>query len=137
MTPQRFLLAAAFLGATALTGAGVAGAESTDTPVNPSAQGSLLLTVNTEHATNRPMSGVLLNCPGGGMHPHGTEACTDLATAHGDFDKLPHRQLLCPMYVSPVTATASGSFGGKTVHFTKEYANRCLLARATGAVFNF
>lgn len=137
MTPKRFLVAAAFLGATALTGAGVATAESTDTPVNPAAQGNLLLTVSTSHGTAQPMSSVFLNCPGHGTHPHATDACTDLATAHGDFDKLPHRQLMCPMYVSPVTATASGVFGGKPVHFTREYANRCLLARSTGAVFNF
>lgn len=139
MTPQRFLVAAAFLGATALTGAGVAAAESTDSLAAPSGASNLLLTVNGAFVSNTSSrKDTLLTCnPNGGTHPHAADACSELAAAQGDFSKLHKKQQLCPMIYAPVTATATGLFAGKHVNFRQEFPNRCVLTRNTGQVFAF
>lgn len=138
MTPQRFLVAAAFLAATALTGAGVAAAESTDAAPITAGPSNLLLSVNGQQISSSSRQDALLTCnPSGGTHPHAAEACDDLATAQGDFSKLPKRELLCPMIYAPVTAKASGTYAGKHINFRQEFPNRCLLARNTGQVFAF
>lgn len=138
MTPHRFLVAAAFLAATALAGAGVAAAESTGTPTTPSRSSHLLLTVNGRHIDASSKHDALLTCnPSGGTHPRAAQACADLATAQGDFAKLPKKPEFCPMIYAPVTATASGTYEGKRIDFRQEFDNRCLLARVTGHVFEY
>ena len=116
----------------------MAAAESTGTPTTSSKSSNLLLTVNGRHIDTSSKHNVLLTCnPSGVTHPHATEACTDLATARGDFAKLPRKPVFCPMIYAPVTASASGTYEGKHINFHQEFDNRCLLARVTGRVFEF
>ncbi|MFJ3881169.1 SSI family serine proteinase inhibitor [Streptomyces sp. NPDC090077] len=104
----------------------------------PAADAHIRLTVT------RPLGGgaasVLLDCPArpGPAHPHRAAACAELAAADGDFDRLPGQETaLCSNDSSWVTATADGSYRGRAVHWRTTYANDCLLALATGKVFDF
>ncbi|MFI5804867.1 SSI family serine proteinase inhibitor [Streptomyces sp. NPDC051561] len=98
---------------------------------------SLLLTVSgAEHTWIR---GVNLNCSpeAGGGHPEALAACNDLTWARGDFDALRSEPRTCTKQYDPVTATADGTWHGRTVHWKKTFGNACMLDAATGDVFRF
>ncbi|MEX5633700.1 SSI family serine proteinase inhibitor [Parafrankia sp. FMc2] len=100
-------------------------------------RGAFILTVS---AGEKPYRGkpVVLTCPPNAAttHPNPVRACAALAKAGGDFDKLPvDPAVLCPFVYDPVTATADGRWGTKTVHWTKTFGNSCLLYAETNPVF--
>ncbi|MFD9127633.1 SSI family serine proteinase inhibitor [Kitasatospora sp. NPDC059571] len=105
-------------------------------PVPPAASAravpSRLVLSAGERRTELLCSGV----PGGG-HPAAARACAELAAAGGDLDRLPRGSALCPMVYQPVTAAADGLWDGRRVHWSQEFANACILRRATGTVFAF
>jgi hypothetical protein len=81
---------------------------------------------------------VKLTCdPAGGTHPDPKTACKQLDGVNGDFAKLDVNPGPCFLIYKPVTATAKGFWRGTTVDFQQTYANSCVLARQTGAVFAF
>ncbi|MZD10677.1 protease inhibitor SIL-V5 [Streptomyces sp. SID5785] len=83
--------------------------------------------------------GVRLECtPGpGGHHPYATESCTALHAAGGDPDALEGQPYRCTDEQDPVTATAHGTFEGRTVNWRRTFPNACTLESATGDVFRF
>ncbi|MFB7234931.1 SSI family serine proteinase inhibitor [Streptomyces sp. NPDC058128] len=83
---------------------------------------------------------VWLDCPASDRpaHPHRAEACAALDAAGGDLDRLrgePDR--ICTAEHAPVTLSAQGTYRGRTVEWTRTYANNCEAAGKTGAVFHF
>jgi hypothetical protein len=44
---------------------------------------------------------------------------------------------VCTKQHDPVTATADGTWHGRTVHWRKTYGNACMLDAETGSVFRF
>ncbi|WP_016905695.1 SSI family serine proteinase inhibitor [Streptomyces xiaopingdaonensis] len=81
---------------------------------------------------------VRLYCPSGtGTHPQGPAACADLARAHGDPGAVPPATGACSMIHDPVTATAFGTFRGRTVEWEETFPNECLLHRSSGDLFRF
>jgi hypothetical protein len=78
----------------------------------------------------------MLTCyPAGGTHPKAVAACAELARVSGDIGRLPAQPVLCTMQYAPVTATATGRWRGRTIGWSKTFSNRCMLAAATGSVF--
>ncbi|MFE2407477.1 SSI family serine proteinase inhibitor [Kitasatospora sp. NPDC059408] len=69
-------------------------------------------------------------------HPHAAQACRDLAAADGDIDRIAHRNGLCPMVYSAVTAKAYGTWNGRHVEYGKTFGNDCVMKAQTGAVFD-
>lgn len=107
----------------------------------PAAEAQVLLTVT--RVTGGPVqnASVRLDCPAarpGPQHPNRASACADLAAADGDFDRLPGQETaLCSNDSSLITVTADGTYGGREVHWRQVYGNDCVLALATGKVFDF
>ncbi|MGW4568723.1 SSI family serine proteinase inhibitor, partial [Streptomyces sp. NPDC004561] len=62
-------------------------------------------------------------------------ARAELVAAGGDIDRIPVRNVFCPMIYAPVTARARGRWNGHPVAFRKTYANTCVLNARTGSVF--
>jgi hypothetical protein len=122
------IAAGAVLGGALLVPAGPAQAAA-------SAAGSLTLSVRSSDAR----ATVTLRCvPTRGTHPHGGEACTAVAEAHGDLGALkPREGVMCTAIYAPVTATARGSWQGKAVRYKRSFSNACNLHIATGVVFEF
>jgi hypothetical protein len=86
---------------------------------------------------NAPINTAVLFCePPGGLHPRAEAACADIATADGDFTKLPGLyQVICDDIYDPVIATAFGWWKGRLTWFQRTYANMCELRGDTGPVF--
>ena len=80
---------------------------------------------------------VLTCAPAGGNHPHAAVACVELAAVAADLDRLPVKQLVCPMVYRPVTASAEGRWHGRGVIWSRTFSNPCIMQAATGAVFQF
>ncbi|MEE1782890.1 SSI family serine proteinase inhibitor [Streptomyces sp. SP17BM10] len=81
-----------------------------------------------------------LHCPDDGLatgHPHAAQACRDLAAADGDVARIAHRDGMCPMIYSAVTAKAYGTWNGRHVEYGKTFANDCVMKAQTRAVFDF
>jgi hypothetical protein len=102
------------------------------------ADGTTQLVLKASTGTGAPHS-VTLRCdPTGGSHPKAAQACSDLATTHGQFsatrDKSPRA---CFMIYSPVTVSAQGTWQGQNVHFGSEFPNACALRSKTGSIFDF
>ncbi|MFI7322963.1 SSI family serine proteinase inhibitor [Streptomyces venezuelae] len=106
-------------------------------PAAPAPKRGLFLTVSG--AENTWVRGVLLHCSPepAGAHPQPAMACGAVARAKGDFDDLPDDPHACTKEYDPVTATATGSYKGKAVHWRKTYPNACALDADTGHVFRF
>ncbi|MEU8888657.1 SSI family serine proteinase inhibitor [Streptomyces sp. NPDC048442] len=104
---------------------------------HPTPERGLLLTVS--HADSTWIRGVGLQCPprSGGRHPEARAACNALTWARGDFDALPGDPHVCTKQYDPVTATADGTWHGRTVHWAKTFGNACMLDAETGPVFRF
>ncbi|MEU8513515.1 SSI family serine proteinase inhibitor [Kitasatospora sp. NPDC048722] len=80
-----------------------------------------------------------LHCADDGVatgHPHAAQACRDLAAADGDVAGIAHRDGMCPMIYSAVTAKAYGTWNGRHVEYSKTFANDCVMKAQTGAVFD-
>lgn len=72
-----------------------------------------------------------------GMHPNAAAACADLERAGGDLDGLPGRPRPCTREYDPVTATATGTYGGRPISWQRTFSNACVLESETGPVFSF
>jgi hypothetical protein len=96
---------------------------------------SLLLTIGQQQAAGHS---VTLTCaPEGGTHPTAKDACAALAAAGGDIGKVAPGQEMCPHLVRPVTATATGSYQGHPLSWSKTFNNTCEMQRATHPIFEF
>ncbi|WP_405809770.1 subtilase-type protease inhibitor [Streptomyces sp. NBC_00210] len=97
----------------------------------------LFLTVSGSE--NTWVRGVLLHCSPepGGAHPDPAAACSALAAARGDLDRLPGDPHPCTEEFDPVTVDATGTWRGRMTAWHKTYANACALDAATGEVFRF
>jgi len=105
----------------------------------PAPSGRLDLAVHDgQSAGGRVLAAATLTCePSGGSHPDAAAVCERLAAAGGDISKIPNSGGFCPMIFMPVTVTASGSWKGHPVSFTKTYGNRCMADIAAGGLFHF
>lgn len=121
---------------------GTARAESAQ-PHSLYAPSSMVLTIGKgeDAATAAVQRAVLLRCrpTAGGDHPDAQAACTELTLAGGNFEALlasdPNR--ICPKIWDPVVVTADGVWQGQRVSYSHTYANSCIKAGGTGAVFGF
>ncbi|MDI5961837.1 SSI family serine proteinase inhibitor [Streptomyces sp. SL13] len=106
----------------------------------PQGPSRLVLSVSTPARAISPAAprSVVLDCdPASGPHPNAGEACTELDAAGGGLADLVPVPEMCPMIYNPVTATATGTWQGRPVSWSQRFANSCMLARSTGAVFRF
>ncbi|MFG2195700.1 SSI family serine proteinase inhibitor [Streptomyces sp. NPDC048639] len=129
---------AAVLLSIGLAGAAHAGpAAALHGPQDPEPSEGVLLTVSGSSDTW--IRGVRLQCSPepGGPHPHAAEACAELERAQGDPGALTGEPALCSRRFDPVTASAKGTYMGKSVAWRKTFANACELSAATGHVFRF
>ncbi|WP_017238174.1 SSI family serine proteinase inhibitor [Streptomyces sp. SS] len=123
----------AVLFAATLAPAAVAAAPSTEDT-------RLQLTAARTEGETEVIGYVWLDCPASGRpaHPHREAACHALDAVNGDFDRLnAEPNATCTAEHAPVTLTASGTYKGRTVDWTKTYDNNCEATRITGAVFYF
>ncbi|MFE4856577.1 subtilase-type protease inhibitor [Streptomyces sp. NPDC056670] len=74
-----------------------------------------------------------------GTHPAPAAACAELKGVRGDFTALvaSGAPRLCTQLWQPVTVRADGVWNGKRVSHVQTYANSCLKAAGSEAVFNF
>ncbi|MFF3692943.1 subtilase-type protease inhibitor [Streptomyces sp. NPDC002221] len=74
-----------------------------------------------------------------GTHPAPAAACAELRNVQGDFTALAASGAprLCTQVWQPVTVRADGVWNGKRVSHVQTYANSCLKAAGSEAVFNF
>ncbi|MFE9120048.1 subtilase-type protease inhibitor [Streptomyces sp. NPDC007172] len=74
-----------------------------------------------------------------GTHPAPAAACAELRNVQGDFTALvaSGAPRLCTQVWQPVTVRADGVWNGKRVSHVQTYANSCLKAAGSEAVFNF
>ncbi|WP_223180755.1 SSI family serine proteinase inhibitor [Streptomyces griseicoloratus] len=78
----------------------------------------------------------LLRCDPPRGHADAERACAELDAAQGDIGRIPPRDdTYCQMVYAPVTAHARGQWRGRPVEYTETFANRCVMAARTGAVF--
>jgi hypothetical protein len=126
--PTRWPLALVLAAAGALTLAAPAGAA-------PPPLAEVHLTV--AQADGTVTGDVTLTCvPDGGTHPLADDACLALTAVDGRFEELRGRpDRFCPMIFAPVTAAATGVWGGAVVSYRHTYPNSCLLEVADGPVF--
>ncbi|MEU0404787.1 SSI family serine proteinase inhibitor [Streptomyces sp. NPDC006197] len=108
-------------------------------PADPATRDAHIeLTVARTQGETENIRAVSLDCPGmtGKNHPYTSEACADLHTADGDFDRLPGTdRASCSN--DAVTVTATGTYRGREVHWAHTYENDCERQLATGLVFEF
>jgi hypothetical protein len=95
----------------------------------------LYLTVTRGEAAAGGARGTLLLCDPPQGHPHAAQACAELAAADGRIDRIPAKDVFCPMIYAPVTAHARGQWNGRPVDFRETYSNACALGARTGSVF--
>ncbi|GAA5077186.1 SSI family serine proteinase inhibitor [Nocardia iowensis] len=98
---------------------------------------TLDLTVSAGESPGVNPTRVTLTCdPPGGSHTDAAAACVALAAAGGDFDKLVGDPVaVCAQIYDPVTATATGTWQGKTIKWEKQFGNTCELRAKTTPVF--
>jgi hypothetical protein len=126
LVPTALALTAAAFAATVVA-AGPAAAASAGT--------TLTLGITAEAGYARA---VILRCsPAGGGHPSAAKACAALKPVAGKPGKLTPAEVVCTLQFAPVTATATGSWKGKKVSWSRTFGNGCELGRATGVVFRF
>jgi hypothetical protein len=128
----RALSAAAFVATAVAAGPAAAAAR----PAAASRTGSTLtLGVTAEAGYARA---VILRCsPAGGGHPSAAKACAALKPVAGKPGRLTPAEVVCTLQFAPVTATATGTWKGKKVSWSRTFGNGCELVRATGVVFRF
>ncbi|WP_199037514.1 SSI family serine proteinase inhibitor [Glycomyces salinus] len=80
----------------------------------------------------------VLTCPGGWLHPHGAESCSQLAATGGDISGIPPAGGFCHLMYRPVTVAAHGHWNGDFRSFEAEFGNLCRAVEATGGyLFDF
>ncbi|MBT2509903.1 serine protease [Streptomyces sp. ISL-98] len=130
------LLAAALL----LSSAGTASAQQVAVGAATNQGARYQLAIHKGKDASGPiLSEVTLICqPTGGTHPNASQACSALANAKGDFEKL-HADdfVLCDITYDPLTLTAKGRGFGKKTNFKKTFSNRCVANLETDGVFSF
>ncbi|MER5854017.1 SSI family serine proteinase inhibitor [Streptomyces sp900105245] len=125
--------AGALLAAAGLLAAGPPRAAAGDTPTG----NWLYLSVTKgDGRPGGPRGGLLLCDPPLG-HARAAEACAELGAAGGDIDRIPARNVFCPMIFAPVTLHARGLWDGRSVDFRQTYTSRCVMEARTGAVLAF
>lgn len=85
-----------------------------------------------------PVSGTrstLLLCDPPRGHTRAAQACAELRDAGGDITRIPHKNAICTEIYAPVRATAEGRWNGRPVMYEQTFANGCVMAARTGAVF--
>ncbi|GAA2617791.1 subtilase-type protease inhibitor [Streptomyces axinellae] len=137
------------LGALALTIAPAQAAPSNTAPAKSApakttslyAPSALVLTVTRgERADAAPERAVTLSCKptATGTHPAASNACAQLRTAGGNFEKLKSEgDLYCTKEWRPVVVTAQGVWEGKRVNYQRTYANTCVKNVEGSSVFSF
>lgn len=83
-----------------------------------------------------PRGGLLLCDPPLG-HARAAEACAELDAAGGDIERIPAKNVFCPMIFAPVTVHARGLWDGRSVDFRQTYTSRCVMEARTGSVLAF
>ncbi|MGC5011445.1 SSI family serine proteinase inhibitor [Streptosporangium sp. DT93] len=97
-------------------------------------QRELTLAVSERGGTRR----VRLWCaPIRGTHPRPAEACGVLGRAQGDPASIRPPWRGCPQYYDAVTATATGTWDGRFIRYSRTFSNKCEMYAATGPVFAF
>jgi hypothetical protein len=96
----------------------------------------LYLTVAQGDERSAPAREGLLLCDPPQGHARATEACAELAAAHGDITRIPAKKdVYCPMIYAPVTVQAHGRWAGRKVDYTQTFSSRCFMNARTGSVF--
>jgi hypothetical protein len=95
----------------------------------------LYVSLTRGDARSSDTRGTLLLCDPPQGHGRATEACAELRRSDGDIARIPHRPTLCTEIYAPVRATAEGRWNGRQVAYEQTFANACVMAARTGAVF--
>ncbi|CAM5515387.1 hypothetical protein GCM10010345_03150 [Streptomyces canarius] len=95
----------------------------------------LYLTVTKGDARSSDTRGTLLLCEPPQGHARASEACAELTAAGGAIDRIPAKQVFCPMIFAPVTVHARGRWDGRSVDFQETYTSACVMRARTGSVF--
>jgi hypothetical protein len=95
----------------------------------------LYVSVTRGEAGSGDTRGTLLLCDPPRGHEQAVRACGELRAARGEVDRIPLKDTFCPMVYAPVSAAARGEWGGRAITYKETFANSCLLAARTGAVF--
>ncbi|MEU9290595.1 SSI family serine proteinase inhibitor [Streptomyces sp. NPDC048275] len=105
-------------------------------PEEAAESNSLHLTVSSGDDHTSSIIGTLLHCDPPRGHSHAAEACKELAAADGDIARIPVKpDVVCSMIYAPVTASASGEWGGRQVEYSRTFSNSCVMDAETGSVF--
>lgn len=99
--------------------------------------GSLTLVITP--LTGGAARSVTLTCePVGGTHPDAGAACAALTAANGDISRVPREYAYCTFIYRPVIASASGTWNGRPVSYSRQFSNDgCANATTGGHVFHF
>ena len=74
----------------------------------------------------------------GGTHPDANATCNDLIAANGNIAAIPPQLEFCPAFFDPTTVSASGSWRGFPLNYSKNFSNPCYADVSTGGhVFHF
>ncbi|MFM9594576.1 SSI family serine proteinase inhibitor [Streptomyces scabiei] len=95
----------------------------------------LYVSLTRGDARSSDARGTLLLCDPPRGHGHATQACADLRRSDGDIARIPHRPAVCTEIYAPVRASAEGQWNGRQVAYEQTFANACVMAARTGAVF--
>ena len=101
----------------------------------PRSDNWLLLKVTRGDTHAGPARGSLLLCDPPQGHKRAADACAELDAAGGAIDRIPPKDVYCPMVYAPLTAHAHGEWQGRPVTYTQNFSNACLMAARTGSVF--
>jgi hypothetical protein len=80
---------------------------------------------------------VRLTCSAGDVHPQAKKACGTLKKVGGDPGRITPAKTMCTMVFAPITASVTGTWQGRSVKWSKQFGNQCVMRRATGVLFSF
>ncbi|MFE7763834.1 SSI family serine proteinase inhibitor [Streptomyces sp. NPDC057438] len=95
----------------------------------------LYVSLTRGEARSSDTRATLLLCDPPQGHGRATQACADLRRSDGNIARIPHRPAVCTHIHAPVRATAEGWWNGRQVAYEQTFANPCVMAARTGAVF--
>ncbi|WP_338895462.1 SSI family serine proteinase inhibitor [Streptomyces sp. TG1A-60] len=95
----------------------------------------LYVSVTRGDARSSDTRGTLLLCDPPQGHGQAVQACAELREAGGDITRIPHEDAVCTEIYAPVRVTARGQWNGRPVGYEQPFANGCVMAARTGAVF--